>query len=59
MKNKTKTMIISAVLAMATMGVFAHPVEFGNGVVANQHDSIAVGNGVVNTSNNSIGLGNG
>jgi autotransporter adhesin len=59
MNNKMKTTVLSAVIAMATMGVFANPVEFGNGVVANQHDSIAVGNGVVNTSNNSIGLGNG
>lgn len=59
MNNKMKTTILSAVLAMATMGVFANPVEFGNGVVANQHDSVAVGNGVINTSNNSIGLGNG
>ena len=59
MNNTTKTTILSVVLTMATMGVFANPVEFGNGVVANQHDSIAVGNGVVNTSNNSIGLGNG
>lgn len=66
MNNKMKTTILSAVITMTTMGVFANPVvisdhsvAIGNGVTANQNDSIALGNGVINTNNNTIGIGNG
>lgn len=66
MNNKMKTAILSAVITMTTMGVFANPVvignhsvAIGNGVSANEDNSIALGNGVINTNNNTIGIGNG
>ena len=55
MNNTTKTTILSAVFAMATMGAFANPVAFGNlepsavNPVVSGYNSIAVG---VNTSVN-------
>lgn len=49
-------MIISAVFAMATMGVFAHPVEFGNGVTANTN-AIAIGNDASVTQDESVAIG--
>lgn len=63
MKNKTKTMIISAVLAMATMGVFANPVAIGSlepsavDPVATGYNSVAIGANTVVNGANTIVLG--
>lgn len=63
MKNKTKTMIISAVLAMATMGVFANPVAIGSlepsavDPVATGYNSVAIGANTVVNGTNTIVLG--
>lgn len=63
MKNKTKTMIISAVFAMATMGVFANPVAIGSlepsavDPVATGYNSVAIGANTVVNGTNTIVLG--
>lgn len=63
MKNKIKTMIISAVLAMATMGVFANPVAIGSlepsavDPVATGYNSVAIGANTVVNGTNTIVLG--
>lgn len=63
MKNKTKTMIISAVLAMASMGVFANPVAIGSlepsavDPVATGYNSVAIGANTVVNGTNTIVLG--
>lgn len=63
MKNKTKTMIISAVLTMTTMGVFANPVAIGYmepsavDPVATGYNSVAIGANTVVNGTNTIVLG--
>lgn len=63
MKNKTKTMIISAVLVMTTMGVFANPVAIGSlepsavDPVATGYNSVAIGANTVVNGTNTIVLG--
>ena len=63
MKNNTTTMIISAVLAMATMGVFANPVAIGYmepsavDPVATGYNSVAIGANTVVNGTNTIVLG--
>lgn len=63
MNNKTKTMIISAVFAMATMGAFANPVAIGSlepsavDPVATGYNSVAIGANTVVNGTNTIVLG--
>ena len=63
MNNKTKTMIISAVLAMATMGAFANPVAFGSlepsavNPMVSGYNSVAVGANTSVNGTNTIVVG--
>lgn len=63
MNNTTKTTILSAVFAMATMGVFANPVAFGNLEVSavnptvNGYNSVAVGANTSVNGTNTIVVG--
>lgn len=63
MNNTTKTTILSTVFAMATMGVFANPVAFGNLEVSavnptvNGYNSVAVGANTSVNGTNTIVVG--
>lgn len=63
MNNTTKTTILSAVFAMATMGAFANPVAFGNlepsavNPTANGYNSVAVGANTSINGTNTIVVG--
>lgn len=63
MNNTTKTTILSAVFAMATMGAFANPVAFGNietsavNPTVNGYNSIAVGANTSVNGTNTIVVG--
>lgn len=63
MNNTTKTTILSTVFAMATMGVFANPVAFGNlepsavNPTVNGYNSIAVGANTSVNGTNTIVVG--
>lgn len=63
MDNTTKTTILSAVFAMATMGAFANPVAFGNLEVSavnptvSGYNSIAVGANTIVNGTNTIVVG--
>lgn len=63
MNNTTKTTILSAVFAMATMGAFANPVAFGNlepsavNPVVSGYNSIAVGANTSINGTNTIVVG--
>lgn len=63
MNNTTKTTILSAVFAMATMGAFANPVAFGNLEVSavnptvNGYNSVAVGANTSVNGTNTIVVG--
>lgn len=63
MNNTTKTTILSAVFAMATMGAFANPVAFGNLEVSavnptvNGYNSVAVGANTSVNGTNTIVIG--
>lgn len=63
MNNTTKTTILSTVFAMATMGVFANPVAFGNlepsavNPTVNGYNSVAVGANTSVNGTNTIVVG--
>lgn len=63
MNNTTKTTILSAVFAMATMGAFANPVAFGNlepsavNPTVNGYNSVAVGANTSINGTNTIVVG--
>lgn len=63
MNNTTKTTILSAVFAMATMGAFANPVAFGNlepsavNPTVNGYNSVAVGANTSVNGTNTIVVG--
>lgn len=63
MSNTTKTTILSAVFAMATMGAFANPVAFGNlepsavNPTVNGYNSVAVGANTSINGTNTIVVG--
>ena len=63
MNNTTKTTILSAVFAMATMGAFANPVAFGNlepsavNPTVNGYNSVAVGANTSINGTNTIVIG--
>lgn len=63
MNNTTKTTILSAVFAMATMGAFANPIAFGNlepsavNPTVNGYNSVAVGANTSINGTNTIVVG--